>query len=59
MTRRAGVGPDDGVRWESSGEGSYTVEPVRKDRRGTDVILHLRPDEDELLSGSALRAILR
>src|SRR5215212_5959135 len=59
VTRRAGAGADEGVQWESSGEGSYTVEPVRKEARGTDVILHLRPDEDDLLSGPALRAILR
>src|SRR6185436_9969819 len=59
VTRRAGTGADEGVQWESAGEGSYTVEPIRKEGRGTDVILHLRPDEDELLSGSALRVILR
>jgi molecular chaperone HtpG len=59
VTRHAGAPADDGVQWESSGEGSYTVESVRKDGRGTDVILHLRPDEDDLLSGPALRAILR
>jgi len=57
-TRRAGLSADDGVRWESSREGSYSVEPVRKEGRGTDVILHLRPEEDDLLSGHALRAIL-
>ena len=59
VTRRAGAAAEEGVQWESSGEGSYTVEPVRKEARGTDVILHLRPDEDDLLSGQALRAILR
>jgi molecular chaperone HtpG len=47
------------VRWESTGEGSYTVEAIHKDTRGTDVVLHLRPDEDELLSGFKLREILR
>ncbi len=47
------------MRWESSGEGDYTVETVRKETRGTDVILHLRPEEDELLSGMRLREILR
>ena len=41
------------------GEGSYTVETVEKATRGTDVILHLRPEEDELLSGYRLREILR
>jgi molecular chaperone HtpG len=59
ITRRAGLTPDHGVRWESSGEGDYTVETTRKERRGTDVILHLRPEEDELLSGMRLRDILR
>ncbi len=59
VTRRAGLTPEHGVRWESTGEGSYTVETVEKAARGTDVILHLRPDEDELLSGHRLREILR
>jgi Molecular chaperone, HSP90 family len=59
ITRRAGLTPEHGVRWESSGEGDYTVETTRKERRGTDVILHLRPEEDELLSGMRLRDILR
>ena len=59
ITRRAGLEADHGVRWESTGEGDYSVETVRKESRGTNVILHLRPDEDELLSGSRLRAILR
>src|SRR5689334_9703678 len=59
ITRRAGLTPEHGVRWESSGEGDYTVETTRKERRGTDVILHLRAEEDELLSGMRLRDILR
>jgi molecular chaperone HtpG len=58
LSRRAGAPADEGVRWESAGEGDYTVERVRKETRGTDVILHLRPEEDELLSGSRLRDIL-
>jgi molecular chaperone HtpG len=59
VTRRAGLGAEHGVRWESTGEGDYTVETVDKQPRGTDVILHLRPEEDELLAGGRLRAILR
>jgi molecular chaperone HtpG len=59
VTRRAGAPADDGVRWESSGEGDYTVEQIHKDGRGTDVILHLREGEDDLLSGSRLREIIR
>ena len=59
VTRRAGLGAEHGVRWESTGEGEYTIETVAKQSRGTDVVLHLRPEEDELLSGDRLRAILR
>ena len=36
------------MRWKP-GEGDYTVETVAKEARGTDVVLHLRPDEDDLL----------
>ncbi len=59
VTRRAGLTAEHGVRWESTGDGTYTVETVEKATRGTDVILHLRPDEDDLLSGYRLREILR
>jgi molecular chaperone HtpG len=59
VTRRAGVSAEHGVRWESAGEGEYSIETIRKDTRGTEVILHLRSGEDELLSGSRLREILR
>jgi molecular chaperone HtpG len=59
VTRRAGLTAEHGVRWESTGEGEYTVETVTRDTRGTDVVLHLRPEEDELLSGFRLREILR
>ena len=58
-TRRAGLTPEHGVRWESEGKGEYTVETVHNETRGTEVVLHLRPDEDELLSGVRLREILR
>jgi molecular chaperone HtpG len=59
LTRRAGMAADHGVKWESTGEGEYTVETIEKAARGTDVILHLRPEEDELLSGGWLRQTLR
>jgi len=58
-TRRAGLGAEHGVRWESTGSGEYTIEPVSKAGRGTEVTLHLREGEDELLSGSRLRTIIR
>ncbi len=59
ITRRAGLAPEHGIRWESGGEGDYTIETVEKADRGTDVILHLREGEDELLNGWRLRSIIR
>jgi len=58
-TRRAGAGASEGVRWESGGEGEYSVETIEKIGRGTDVILHLREGEDELLSNWKLKGIIR
>ncbi len=58
-TRRAGMAPEHGVRWESDGEGEYSLETVPKAGRGTEVTLHLREGEDELLAGQRLRSILR
>lgn len=59
ITRRAGAAQSEGICWESSGEGSYTLESVDKSTRGTEVTLHLRPDEDEFLDDYRLRNIIR
>lgn len=59
ITRRAGLTVEHGIRWESSGEGDYTLETVNKEQRGTEVILHLREGEDDLLNGMRLRGIIR
>jgi molecular chaperone HtpG len=58
-TRRAGEPPEQGVRWESDGGGEFVVEPLEKRDRGTEVTLHLRVGQDDLLSGPRLRAIIR
>ena len=58
-TRRAGLTREHGVRWESSGEGDYTLETIEKSTRGTEIILHLRKDEDEFLNGMRIRNIIR
>jgi molecular chaperone HtpG len=58
-TRGAGLNPQEGVRWESNGQGEYTIETVEKAARGTEVVLHLRESEDELLNGQRLRSIIR
>ena len=58
-SRRAGLTADQGVRWESRGEGDFTVETIAKAQRGTRIILHLREGEDEFLSAWQLRSIIR
>ena len=58
-TRRSGLSAADAVRWESAGQGDYTIEPAAREARGTEVKLHLREGEDELLDGARLRTILR
>jgi molecular chaperone HtpG len=58
-SRRAGLPADAGVRWESKGEGDFSVEAINKASRGTKIILHLREGEDELLSNWKLKSIIR
>jgi len=57
-SRRAGMGPEHGVRWKSDGAGEYTLETVEKPERGTEVVLHLREGEDEFLDNFRLRSII-
>jgi molecular chaperone HtpG len=62
VTRRAGAGANEAVRWEcdmGEGTGEYTIETVEKVRRGTDVTLHLREGEDELLDDFRLKELVR
>ena len=58
LSRRAGVGKEHGVQWESTGDGSYTVNNVEKVGRGTDVILHLKEGKDEYLNDLRLHTII-
>ena len=58
-TRRAGAAKEDGHRWESDGEGSYSIENIEKESRGTDIILHLRDEDKEFADGFRLRNIIR
>jgi len=58
-TRRAGTPADRAVRWESTGEGDYTIEYAEKASRGTEVVLHLREGEDEFLSEFRLKHLVR
>jgi len=57
-SRRAGLPPDQGVRWTSEGAGDFEVETIDRPERGTRVVLHLREGEEEFLSGWKLRSIV-
>jgi len=57
-SRRAGVKPEEGVRWSSEGTGEFEVEPITRAERGTDVVLHLREGEEEFLSPWKLKSIV-
>ncbi|MDQ6951287.1 MAG: molecular chaperone HtpG [Mariprofundales bacterium] len=57
-TRRAGMGAEHGVCWESTGDGNYTLETVEDATRGTEVVLHLREDADEFNEAFRLRSII-
>ncbi|MCE2595657.1 molecular chaperone HtpG [Motilimonas cestriensis] len=57
-TRAAGVSHEQGVQWQSAGEGDYTVADITKADRGTEIILHLREGEDDLLNEWQLRQIV-
>ncbi|WP_404359909.1 molecular chaperone HtpG [Methylotuvimicrobium sp. KM1] len=58
-TRKAGASHEEGVLWESSGEGEYTLESIDKPQRGTEIVLHLKEGEDEFLDDWRLRSIVR
>lgn len=57
-TRAAGESADRGVEWESAGEGNFTVADLERAERGTEIVLHLREGEDELLDSWKLRSII-
>ncbi|MFN4359155.1 MAG: molecular chaperone HtpG [Hylemonella sp.] len=57
-TRRAGLKPEEGVRWISGGTGDFEVETLTRAERGTSVILHLREDADEYLSAWKIKQII-
>ena len=58
-SRKAGLSEDEGVRWESDGKGKYTVETVRRKKRGTEVVLHLKDDAKEFANGFRLRELCK
>jgi molecular chaperone HtpG len=59
ISRAAGLTRDQAVRWESDGQGQFTVEPVEKEARGTDVILHLKAEDREFLQPWRIRQLVK
>ena len=58
-TRRAGMEAEHGIRWESDGTGTYTLETLNLPAHGTEIVLHLRAEErQDLLSAWRLRSII-
>ena len=57
-SRRAGLKPDEGVRWSSDGSGQFEVETITRAERGTEVTLHLREGEEEFLKTWKLKSII-
>lgn len=58
-TRRAGTTKDQGVYWESAGEGEYTIKNIEKATRGTEIVLYLKKEADEFLEEYRLRTIIK
>ncbi|MHC4453350.1 MAG: molecular chaperone HtpG, partial [Planctomycetota bacterium] len=59
VSRRAGSGDKKGVKWESGSNGSFTVEDVEKENKGTDVILHLKEDEKKYLEEWEIKSTVK
>ena len=59
LSRKAGKPDSQGVKWESTGDGSYVVEDVEKKGKGTDVILHLREDETQYLQEWEIKDVVK
>ena len=59
QTRKAGDNESKGVEWISDGSGEFSIENINKDTSGTIITLHLKDDNDDLLSDWQLRSIIR
>ncbi|CAM3873890.1 molecular chaperone HtpG [Paracidovorax anthurii] len=57
-SRRAGLAPEEGVRWASAGTGDFEVETITRAQRGTSIILHLRDDAEEFLNAWKLKSVI-
>ncbi len=58
FTRRAGLAAEEGVHWESAGEGEFSIANIEKPERGTRIVLHLKAAEKEFADGFRLRNVI-
>jgi molecular chaperone HtpG len=58
LSRKAGEAADQGVRWESDGGGEFSIEPIDRETRGTEVILHLKESGKEFLSNWKIQSLI-
>jgi molecular chaperone HtpG len=59
VSRKAGQKDTSAVRWESTGDGSFTIDDGEKKGKGTDVILHLKEDEKQYLQEWELKTVVK
>jgi len=59
VSRKAGASDKKGVKWESTADGSFTVEDVEKEKKGTDIILHLKEEEKKYLDEWEIKSIVK
>lgn len=57
-SRRADLGAEEGIRWESNGDGEFTIEKENCEWRGTEIILHIKKEEEEFVSDWRIRSIV-
>ncbi|MDE2637705.1 MAG: molecular chaperone HtpG [Chloroflexota bacterium] len=59
VVSRSFRGEDEAVKWSATGGTNYTLEAVSKDLRGTEVVIHLKDDEEEFTRGFRVKDIVR
>jgi len=59
FTRRAGAPVEEGVHWQSAGDGEFTIEHVAREKRGTEIVIHLKEDASEFADGFRLRNLVK
>ncbi|MCP5003925.1 MAG: molecular chaperone HtpG [Planctomycetes bacterium] len=59
ISRKAGTDDKKGIKWESNADGTFTIEDIEKEEKGTDIILHLKDDEKKYLEEWEIKSIVK